>query len=254
MKTTQRPTTKSSSLTLHSKVSTWNRTWRLQGAEAGSLVSTITQAIIFRTRIQSTTFFRGNLWTTVGLSLATTAAGYYKVKTADPAFNYDRAFRYVPRLWQTVGTNVRLQHSDMQNRCDKYAVMFTGTCLLMTLWIFPIPRFKDPRVIEKALGIGTFGTGLGALSHWLTSKSKGGLDPINFWRNWMLDTRQCYIGGDVGIDIGIWLRDIRSFSSSTKYYPHIKSCNSEWQIAISIQSQRLKHNTNLWNPTVRIHN
>ena len=63
------------------------------GAQAGSLLSTFIQLIIFRRRLRSTTFFRGNLYSTIGTSLGAVGAGYIKLSKSDPVKNYDRAFR-----------------------------------------------------------------------------------------------------------------------------------------------------------------
>ena len=71
----------------------------------------------------------------------------------------------------------------MQNRCDKYSVMFSGVALVSTLWLFPIPSFIQLQVIEKVLGIGCFGFGGGAICHYITKNGPGNIDPIALWRN-----------------------------------------------------------------------
>lgn len=63
------------------------------GAQAGSIISTLVQLVIFRGRVRSTPFFRGNLLSTIGTSVGSVGAGYYMLKTSDPVKNYDRAFR-----------------------------------------------------------------------------------------------------------------------------------------------------------------
>ena len=55
--------------------------------------------------------------------------------------------------------------------------------MLCTLWIFPIPSFTQAVVIQKALGVGTFGFGLGAVCHYVTKNGPGDLDLIAIWRN-----------------------------------------------------------------------
>jgi hypothetical protein len=52
----------------------------------------------------------------------------------------------------------------------------------MTFWLFPIPTWTNPRVIEKIIGVACFGNGLGAVSHYITKNGKG-MDVINYWRN-----------------------------------------------------------------------
>jgi hypothetical protein len=71
----------------------------------------------------------------------------------------------------------------MQNRCDKYSVMFSGIALVSTLWLFPIPTLVQPLVIQKIAGIGCFGFGLGAVSHYITKNGPGNIDLIAIWRN-----------------------------------------------------------------------
>ena len=61
--------------------------------------------------------------------------------------------------------------------------MVSGFALFSTLWLFPIPAFAQVQVMEKVLGIGTFGFGLGAVTHYITKNGPGHIDPIALWRN-----------------------------------------------------------------------
>jgi len=56
---------------------------------------TLIQLALFRTRVRSATFFRGQLLSTLGTSLGSVGAGYYMLKSSDPVKNYDRAFRFI---------------------------------------------------------------------------------------------------------------------------------------------------------------
>ena len=75
-----------------------------------------------------------------------------------------------------------LSHNSLHNRCDKYSVIFSGFAFLMTFWLFPIPTWTNPRVIEKVIGVACFGNGIGAISHYITKNGKG-MDVINYWKN-----------------------------------------------------------------------
>ena len=105
------------------------------------------------------------------------------LKTSDPAKNYDRAFRYSPLFLPSLSLINRLQHNSLQNRCDKYSVISAGVGLVSTMWMFPIPSFVQFQVLQKVLGIGTFGFGTGAVIHYITKNGPGNIDLIAIWRN-----------------------------------------------------------------------
>jgi hypothetical protein len=75
----------------------------------------------------------------------------------------------------------RIQNNTLQNRCDKYSVIFSGFSFVLTWWLFPIPTWTNPIVLEKILGITCFGTGFGAFCHYIT-KNGNGMELIRYWR------------------------------------------------------------------------
>jgi len=67
------------------------------GAEAGSIIASVIQTAIYRTRLKNALpqFFVGNLVVTAASAVLTTSAGYYILNTSEPIRNFDRAFRYL---------------------------------------------------------------------------------------------------------------------------------------------------------------
>lgn len=154
---TRRQTTKSSSITLLSRVfpqkeSKIDRT----GAQTGSLAMTLFHLVYFRRRIQVASFFRGHFASTTSCAIIYGVGGYYHIKNDDPAINYDRAFRFhsqysLPRdlsspeplfpllLQLTLDSNITVYRIDVTSFPS-----FSAEC--PSLWVFSCGQFHCGRV------------------------------------------------------------------------------------------------------------
>jgi len=133
--------------------------------------------------MKSKVFFRAQALTTIGMSAGLTLGGYYTIRTSDPIKNYDRAFRSHPAPSPRESfLSARIENNNWQNRCDKYSIIYAGTALVLSPFLFPIPTWVQIQTWEKALGMVCTGVGFGATAHYFT-KNGNGMELIEFWRN-----------------------------------------------------------------------
>jgi len=149
---------------------------------------TLFQLLYLRSRFRFATFYRIQAISTLSTAIGSTGAAYFMIKTSDPVRNYDRAFRSPPSpsvqlAAKVEGSDGRIQHNSVQNRCDKYSIMFTGFFGVMSVFFFPIRFWNGYPTFEKIFGFMCFGFGNGALGHWVTKNGSHDMELINWWKH-----------------------------------------------------------------------